>query len=136
MDDPVINILEKLGHSSFRSRFRLSGKERHYAADKGLATIRQHALDFIRRRLAPAFPVNDGRQTPMKNHPVFIAQHATATCCRKCLEKWHGIRKGRALTEQEINYMADVIMQWIRLDLQAAPEGRADPEQKDINDAH
>ena len=46
-------------------------------------------------------------------HPVFIAQHATATCCRSCLQKWYGIPKGRALTEEEQAMVTDVIMQWI-----------------------
>jgi len=50
-----------------------------------MANIEQHARDFVNECLAPELPKNDGKQTPMKNHPVFIAQHATATCCRKCL---------------------------------------------------
>ena len=49
----------------------------------------------------------------MRGHPVFVAQHATATCCRGCLEKWHGIPKGRALTENEQRYVAGVLMRWI-----------------------
>ena len=43
----------------------------------------------IIKRIAPKEPLNDGKQTPMKGHPVFIAQHATATCCRECTRKWH-----------------------------------------------
>lgn len=62
------------------------GKERQYCLDKGPEIIDRHAADFIRQRLAPAAPINDGKQTPMRGHPVFIAQHATATCCRGCLE--------------------------------------------------
>jgi hypothetical protein len=45
--------------------------------------------------------------------PVFIAQHATATCCRGCISKWHGIEKGRALNEEEIDYIIGLIMVWI-----------------------
>ncbi len=81
--------------------------------DKGLPAIEQHARDFVSERLAPARPKNDGKQTPMKNHPVFIAQHATATCCRGCLEKWHGIKKGKKLSGQEIDDCVAVIMHWI-----------------------
>jgi len=103
----------RLHRSAFRSKFRLAGKERAYVLEKGLDTIRRHALDFIGRRLAPAFPENDGRQTPMRNHPVFIAQHATATCCRGCLEKWHSIPKGQPLSGDQITHVADVIMNWI-----------------------
>ena len=75
--------------------------------------IRSHAYDFIRARLAPAEPKNDGKQTPMRGHPVFIAQHACACCCRGCLEKWHRIPKGRTLTEDEIEYIVEILMEWI-----------------------
>lgn len=46
----------------------------------------------------------------MRGHPVFIAQHATATCCRGCIQKWHGIKKGRALSDQEIQLFVELIM--------------------------
>ena len=76
-------------------------------------TIRSHAEDLIAKRLAPAVIPNDGKQTPMKGHPVFIGQHATGTCCRGCLEKWHGIPKGRELTTEERPYVVEILMQWI-----------------------
>ena len=84
-----MDILDRLAKSKFRSRFKLRAKELEYIKDKGLDTIHSHACDFIRDRVAPAEPANDGKQTPMRGHPVFIAQHATATCCRGCIEKWH-----------------------------------------------
>jgi hypothetical protein len=49
----------------------------------------------------------------MRGHPVFIAQHATATCCRKCIQKWHGIEKGRAPNEKVVDYVEALIMGWI-----------------------
>ena len=88
-----MNILDKLAKSKFRSRFKLRAKELEYIKEKGLDTIYSHACDFIRDRVAPAEPVNDGKQTPMRGHLVFIAQHATATCCRGCIEKWHKFPK-------------------------------------------
>ena len=106
-------LFAALGRSVFRSRFRLNDKETTSLQQKGMETIREHARDFITARLADADPANDGRQTPMRNHPVFIAQHATATCCRGCLQKWHGIPKGKPLSEQEIDYVLDVIARWL-----------------------
>ena len=106
-------ILTSLKRSSFRSSFNLTKRYRLYTVEKGRETIRRHAIDFISSRIAPAFPKNDGKQTPMKNHPVFIAQHATATCCRGCLQRWHGIEKGRALTDQEVRFVVELIMRWI-----------------------
>jgi hypothetical protein len=75
--------------------------------------IRKHAHDLIAKRLAPAQPRNDGKQTPYRGHPVFVAQHATATCCRSCLERNHEIPKGRDLTNEEQDYVVDVICRWI-----------------------
>jgi hypothetical protein len=49
----------------------------------------------------------------MRNHPVFVAQHATATCCRGCLEKWHAIPKGRELTTDEVEHILAVIRRWL-----------------------
>ena len=109
----IDELFTALGRSKFRSRFRLSGKEAEYFKTKGIETILEHARDFITKRLAEANPVNDGKQTPMRNHPVFIAQHATATCCRNCLEKWHFINKGKALTDEQIDYIIEVLKDWL-----------------------
>ena len=106
-------LFSRLAKSKFRSGFKLGKKEQDYLQIKGFDIIEQHARNFITERLAPAQPDNDGKQTPMKNHPVFIAQHATATCCRKCLQKWHGIKIGKALTRQQIEYIVSVIMYWL-----------------------
>lgn len=111
------NILDKLSKSKFRSSFKLKQKDIDYINDKGLDKIRAHAYDFITKRLAPYVILNDGKQTPMKGHPVFIAQHATATCCRNCLYKWHKIEKNKKLTKEEINYIVDLIMLWINKEL-------------------
>lgn len=106
-------VLEKLSHSPFRSQIHLQEKELNYLRLKGMSEVLQHAADFIEKRLASALPVNDGKQTPWRNHPVFVAQHATATCCRGCLEKWHQIPKGRALTAEEQGYIVEVIGEWL-----------------------
>ena len=112
-------LFARLARSSFRSRFRLGTKERQYCWDKGADIIDQHAADFIARRLAPVQPVNDGKQTPMRGHPVFIAQHATATCCRGCLEKWHQIPQGQALDGDQQAYVVTVIHHWLVLQMNA-----------------
>lgn len=113
MQEEINSILKRLELSKFRSSFHLKEKDKKYVLEKGFATIKSHAYDFIRKRLAPEVILNDGKQTPMRGHPVFISQHATATCCRDCLSKWHKIPSGRDLTEQEIDYVVSVIMAWI-----------------------
>lgn len=115
--DNIQNKLYSLSKSKFRSSFHLKENDKKYIYDKGLQTIESHAYDFINKRIAPMVIPNDGKQTPMKGHPVFIAQHATATCCRSCLYKWHHIPKNIQLTEEEINYIVKIIMDWITLEL-------------------
>ena len=118
-------LFAALARSTFRSRFRLREPELRYLREKGTEQVRRHAVDFVARRLAPAAPANDGKQTPWRGHPVFVAQHATATCCRGCLAKWHGIAKGRELTPAEQRYVIGVIDQWI--ERQAPPGPPAPP---------
>lgn len=112
------SMLDRLSHSSFRARFTLKAKELSYFQQQGMEKIISHGKDFINQRLAPAEPKNDGKQTPWKGHPVFIAQHATATCCRGCLEKWYHIPKKQPLTEEEQTYILSVIQAWLTQDLQ------------------
>lgn len=108
------DMLNKLSKSKFRSSFHLKEKDIKYIKEKGYETIKEHAYDFINKRLAPNNITNDGRQTPMKGHPVFIAQHACACCCRGCLEKWHHIPKEKCLNKKEIDYVVNLIMLWIK----------------------
>lgn len=113
MNQNIDKILLKLTTSKFRSSFHLKEKDLIYIEQKGLQKIESHTYDFINKRLRDITNINDGKQTPMKGHPVFVAQHATATCCRGCLEKWHHIPKDRLLTDEEVNYIVNVIMSWI-----------------------
>ena len=106
-------ILYKLSNSKFRSSFKLKEKDKLYIKEKGLVKIKEHAYDFVNKRLAPKQIPNDGKQTPMKGHPVFIAQHATATFCRGCLYKWHKIEMNKELNKEEKDYIVNVIMKWI-----------------------
>ena len=107
------DIFERLSKSKFRSRFHLKDKDKKYIEEKGIDTIKKHAYDFINNRLSDVSKVIDGKQTPMRGHPVFIAQHATACCCRGCLEKWYHIEKARLLTKDEVDYIVNIIMKWI-----------------------
>lgn len=113
MNQNIDKILLKLTTSKFRSSFHLKEKDLIYIEQKGLQKIESHAYDFINKRLRDITNINDGKQTPMKGHPVFVAQHATATCCRGCLEKWHHIPKDRLLTDEEVKYIVNVVMSWI-----------------------
>jgi predicted Fe-S protein YdhL (DUF1289 family) len=110
----IDEVFRRLAASSFRRKFRLAGRERAYLETWGIERVMEQAARFIDERLAVAEPRNDGRQTPWRNHPVFVAQHATATCCRGCLEKAHGITKGHALTPEEKAHVLAALERWLR----------------------
>ncbi len=110
----IDEALRKLQRSRFRSRFHLTDQDRAYIRGKGMDTIRRHGADFIAARLAPAELPNDGKQTPMRGHPIFVAQHACACCCRGCLNKWYRVPQGRALTPEEQRRILNLLMEWIR----------------------
>ncbi|MGV3723466.1 MAG: DUF4186 domain-containing protein [Actinomycetota bacterium] len=118
-------LFPQLQQSSFRRRFRLQGRELEYLRREGLPKVMEHAAQFINQRLAPAYPLNDGKQTPFGNHPAFVAQHATATCCRGCLEKWHRIPRGEELTAEQKAHVLAALERWLR---SQSPEGTTDAD--------
>lgn len=103
----------RLNKSTFRAKFHLSEKDKKYIREKGIDKIRKHAADFVAKRLAPAFIANDGKQTPMRGHPVFVAQHACACCCRGCLNKWYKVPFGVELTDNQQERIVNLLMAWI-----------------------
>lgn len=112
----INKVLDKLSKSKFRNSFHLRKYMITYIEEKGLDVVEKHAHDFVNKNLYQYDIERDGKQTPMKGHPVFIAQHACACCCRKCLEKWHRIPRNRELTEKEINYIVALLMEWIKIE--------------------
>ena len=109
----IDEALAKLQKSAFRAKFHLTEKDKQYVKDKSMNTVREHAADFVRQRLAPAVIPNDGKQTPMRGHPVFVAQHACACCCRGCLNKWYKVPVGTELTENQQERIVNLLMAWI-----------------------
>ena len=110
----IDDVLNKLSKSKFRTSFHLKKNDIRYINDKSLSKIQEHAYDFIQKRLAPKVIENDGKKTPMRGHPVFISEHATATCCRGCLEKWYHIYKNKVLSDKEVDFIVDIIIEWIK----------------------
>jgi hypothetical protein len=115
IDDKQWKVLKsKLSRSKQIVSPAMGEPEKEYVLSRGIDILKLHATDFVKKRLAPADPKNDGRQTPLKGHPVFIAQHATGTSDRIRLEKFHGIKPGMELTEKEVSYVVSVILRWIQ----------------------
>lgn len=114
----IEQAFEKLSKSKFRRKFQLKEADFQYIERTGMETVRRHAAEFVKERLSPAYPKNDGKQTPMKGHPVFIAQHATACCCRGCLNKWYGVKMGQPLSERQQQKIVNLLIAWIQKQLE------------------
>jgi hypothetical protein len=121
----IDQLFRDLAKSPFRQRFRLRSEELRYLERKGLNAVLADATDLVSKRLGAAKPRNDGKQTPLRGHPVFIAQHATATCCRGCLAKWHGVGEGQGLRPAELTHVTAVIERWLRKQAPGIPEAPA-----------
>jgi hypothetical protein len=90
----------------------------NYALRKGSVALKDSIRSRLNSSVALAKPFHDGIQTPFEsNNPIHYAQHATASCCRKCIEKWHGIERGKDLNEEEITYLTQLIMEYIKIKL-------------------
>ena len=110
--------LARLAQSKFRASFGLTAAEREYVTARGMEVIRSHTADFVRQKLAPAHPINDGKQTPMRGHPVFKAMHATACCCRGCLQKWYQVPEGRELSGVQQEKIVNLLLAWIEAEME------------------
>jgi len=77
----------------------------------------------LRSSIGKASGAFDGRQTPMQGNVIYYAQHATATCCRKCLHYWHGIPTHRALAAPELAYCVELVTKYLDERLRELPEG-------------
>ena len=127
MPQTIDQALDKLKQSKFRSSFHLTKKEQAYLEEKGMDVMRKHAEEFVLQKLAPVDPVNDGKQTPMHGHPVFKAMHATACCCRGCLNKWYKVPLHQELTESQQEKIVNLLMAWIERNKQ--PNGEKHNEE-------
>ena len=111
LSDPMM----RLRKSRFRQSFGYSEFEKKKIREEGLLALQEITRDIIIKKLQN--PLLDGKQTPYYGNPLFKAMHATGCCCRKCLFKWHRIPPYRDLTEQDINYIQDLLFRWIKKQL-------------------
>lgn len=112
--------LEMVRHHNWHVEF--DAKALRTAESKGRAELIKFAESRITKQLAPANNAYDGRQTPFEGNVIYYAQHATATCCRTCLDYWHGIKKGQPLTSAEIQFCVSLIDRYLERRLPELPE--------------
>ena len=104
----------------------LTDRIRDYAEKHGREGLADIAASQLRSgRMIGYSPRWDSQQTAMlRGTIVHWARHAVACCCRRCIAYWHGIPMSATLTEADINYFQELIMQYLDLrlpDLQSAP---------------
>jgi len=114
--DCISGKLVELKSSNFRRKFHLSPSDKEVVRLKGIEVMKQHAYEIVSKRLKIPTPRSD--MTPYNGYPVFTAQHATATCCRKCIEKWHRIPAMKVLDNYEIEKISSIITGWIETELE------------------
>ncbi|WP_220669707.1 DUF4186 family protein [Paraburkholderia fungorum] len=124
----VQHTFDELQHEYIRHHFwhkAIDEKATLHARRKGRTALIASVRRRVETSVGRATPYRDGQQTPMEGNVLYYAQHATASCCRTCIEYWHGIPKGRELTHDEIGYLTALIIQFLNRripDLPAGPE--------------
>jgi hypothetical protein len=104
--------IEMIRHHFFH--LRMEQRAINYARRKGKKGLAAAVNKLIRSSVGDAEPFRDGRQTPKGGaNPIHYAQHATASCCRRCIEEWHAIPMGRALTDEEIKYLTELALRYL-----------------------
>ena len=93
----------------------------NYARRKGRSGLHEALAHRLRKCIAVKTP-RDGRQTPWERNPIYYAQHATACCCRRCIEYWHGIPFDRDLTDEELAYFVRLCTLYLNERLPDLPE--------------
>jgi hypothetical protein len=96
-----------------------------YAKRAGRRALHERIVKRIRSRIGAAEPFRDGAQTPIttaKADALDFTLHAIASCCRTCANYWHGLPKGRELTESEIGYLSELGRRYLDARLPGLPE--------------
>jgi len=84
-----------------------------HARRLGRPRLLENAARRVRSSVGPETPFRDGAQTPFDGNAIYYAQHAVAACCRKCVEYWHGIPRGRPLEADELEYLIALVSTYL-----------------------
>jgi len=114
---------ELIRHVFFHSKFDAAAKVE--ARKLGLNELKAKVRPYLEKKIGRAQIWRDGTQTPKEGSAIHFGQHATATCCRKCMAYWHGIDRDRELTLAELDYAAGLVCAY--LDARAADLFAEDP---------
>jgi hypothetical protein len=102
---------EWIRHVFFHAPF--DEKSKAQAHELGFNQLKSMVRPLLEKKVAPEKIFRDGTQTKKEGSAIHYAQHATATCCRKCLEYWHGIDRNRDLTKVELDYCEGLVIAYL-----------------------
>jgi hypothetical protein len=114
--DDVAFVFEQLRHELIRHHFwhlPFDDKAINHARRKGRRQLHEAARRRLETSVGKAGMAFDGRQTPREGNTICYAQHATASCCRTCIEYWHDIPKDRDLTADELSYLSTLVIAYL-----------------------
>jgi hypothetical protein len=79
------------------------------ALSQGKGALQNEIIDRMANKIGKVNPFNNGI-TPYTGNIIFYAQHATGTCCRRCMDYWYKFpMKDVALTDLQIDFSANLI---------------------------
>jgi Domain of unknown function (DUF4186) len=102
---------ERIRHHFWHLAF--DEKALNHATRKGRRALNEAARQRIETSVARAGMAFDGRQTPRSGNTLYYAQHATACCCRRCIEYWHAIPADRDLDADEVRYLTSLVISYL-----------------------
>ena len=114
-DNPFNSILLQLSKSPLHSDIILSRRDREYYKNN-YNNIYRETEDIVKKYLLHIMSKDTGHIKEW-GHPAYTAMKATGCCCRNCLYKWHNIPTNRRLTDNEVKYITDLMMEWMKRDM-------------------
>ena len=111
-------LFERLSKSRFRNSFHIDAAN-YKQLQLGIHLVLPGTREIVQKKIGAVFPKKDGSQTPFRaSHPAFVAMHHVSACCRSCLETWHFIKKGKELSDTQLDYITRVIGRWFEQEME------------------
>jgi len=123
----IENTFKSLKYEFIRHHYwhkEFDEKAVNYALRKGKIELINTVEKRIRASVKAPVDAFDGRRTKWEGNPIHYGQHATATCCRKCIERWHNVPRDEELTEKQVKYFTHLVIMFLEERFPNLPDGK------------